>query len=123
MAYPTYATMPGLHTTPGTVRTLITDRQIERASNGSVRGRSFYTSPKSSFTIEHNTLTLAVLNRYMNEFYLYNPVAGNYVNITGSFTYVWPGDGQTYTCVLASDPVVTTQPGGFFNITVELLEV
>ena len=108
MAYPV------LRTTPGATLTPTSGREIDRASNGAVRGRALYPATKAVFRFSHDTLGAADFATF-KAFYE--------ANLASSFLYVYPGDGATYTCIFGSDPVYTSPDGLNTTVSVELLQV
>lgn len=98
----------------GSTRTLETDRKMERASNGTTRGRVLFTSPKSKFQVKHENLSPAEFTVFQ-DFYA--------ANMYAPFTMLWPATGVTYTCIFASDPVETPTLGGAISVSVEVQEV
>lgn len=105
MAYPVLKANYGGSVTPST------GRVMDRSTNGAICGRSFYSAPKRTFKFTHE-LTPSELTTF-RDFWLNN--------LYNSFTYVWPGDGQTYTVAFLSDPAETPTPYGT-NVSVELGE-
>lgn len=97
----------------GATQDIQTDRQMERATNGAVRGRIFYTTPKSIFKFTHDSLSAAELVTF-KAFYA--------ANTTSSFTFLWPGDATNYTCMFGEDPKYTPTPYGTL-VPVTLLEI
>ena len=89
------------------------DRVVDRATNGSARARIFYTSAKATFNVTHNSLTSAEKITF-DTFYL--------TNLAVVFSYTFPGDGTTYTCLFGSEPTYTPVPGGRWDINITLIE-
>lgn len=90
-------------------------RTVDRASNGSVKVRSFFTSEKKAFKVLHNFMTPAQ-KAQIEAFYVANQ------NI--SFTFVWIPDGATYTCIFdETNPTYNVTHGGYWNIEVFLLQL
>lgn len=96
-----------------------TGRQLDRSSNGVPKIRVMYTTQKKTFTVYHFFLNLTqklALEQFLSD------------NALLAFTFVWDGDGISYTCVLGD--VATkydrSQSGpasaGNWDVTVELLE-
>lgn len=90
------------------------ERYLDRASNGSVRARVFATVAKRTFEFEHQYLTDAQ-KATLDAFYA--------ANLAASFTFVWPGDGVTYTCIFASEPQDSAQAANYTTVSVSLAEV
>lgn len=107
MTYPTAGIQWGAKETIGA------DRQIDRASNGTVRARMFYSTPKRTFDFVHQ-IDSADLATFKS-FYA--------TNLTTSFAFLWAGDGQTYTCIFATEPVYTPQAVGWTTVNVTLAQV
>ena len=107
MSYPSYALNEGsdVETDYGA--------QAERATNGALRGRSFYSSGKKKFKVIHwlSTAQLASYRAYL----------GGLASTSDTFLWV---DGSTYTVTLGDDGVKETYIGGGFTETeATLLEV
>ena len=83
MSYPNYDIRLG------GASTLDTGREFARATNGALRGRSFFTTSKRTFQITH-VLTQAQLVAWRA-----------YIAAMTTDTFVWPRDGLTYTVTLA----------------------
>lgn len=107
---PTY---PTLRTEYGSSKSTNVDRVVDRATNGSARARIFFTSTKASFSLKHNAITSAEKVTF-ETFHL--------TNLSAVFSYTFPGDGLTYTCLFASEPTYTPVPGNRWDISVELIE-
>ena len=106
MSYPNYDIRIG------GASALDTGRKIERATNGALRGRSFFAAPKRTFQIAH-VLTQAQLVAWRA-----------YIAAMTTDTFVWPRDGLTYTVTLAGDPKETPLGGGVYTeVSLELREV
>lgn len=104
-----------LRISPSSERALKADRELERATNGALRGRMFYTSPKSVFQVEHDSLTSAEQTTF-DAFYAAN------MNI--SFSFVWPQDGVTYTVLFGSrEPSYKPMGANRVSITFEVEQV
>lgn len=93
----------------------LTGRQLDRASNGTLHVRSFFTSQKKTFNIIHQLVTDDD-KATIEAFY-----AANALN---SFTFVWLADGASYTCMFSEeDPVYEPAALGLWNITTSLVQV
>jgi len=80
MAYPTFT----YAISQDSSETTLDDLQIDRASNGTPKGRAFYTVPKMQFELVHQGMSSAE-KATLKAFYA--------ANRTTSFTFVWAGDG------------------------------
>jgi hypothetical protein len=107
------ATYPAIPIEYGASEAMETDRQMERASNGTARGRVFFTSAKRRFSISHKHVKAADLATYK---------AFHAANIAVAFDFVYPADTVTYSCLFAKDPVYTPSIPGRTTISVELIE-
>lgn len=106
MAYPTYDIMIGASVA------VDTGVQIERATNGSARGRSFFAAPKKRFRVAH-VLNASQLTSFRA-----------YIAAMTSDSFTWPGDGLSYTVVLSGDPKEKPLGGGVYTeVELELSEV
>ena len=91
-----------------------TDRKNERASNGALRARVFFTSAKRKFSFNHPALDATQQSTF---FSFYN------TNLANSFSFTWPADGVTYTCVFENEPKEKPIGGRLLTVEVGLLEV
>lgn len=110
MIYPTYGQ------SVESDETTLWGRQIDRATNGSVKSRSFYTGAKKTFKVVHefltNTQKLAIESFYTD-------------NQNESFEFTWIASGVTYpTCMFdAQDPTFKALQGGYWRVETYLVEV
>lgn len=86
--------------------------QADRATNGMLKVRRLYEEDKTDFVIVH-MLTRAELETLM-AFYG--------ANKTAQFSFYWPGDGATYTCVFTAPPQPSRR-GMYYRVTVRLGQV
>ena len=108
MAYPTTSQ------TTNSKELRLTGRQLDRASNGTPKVRSFYTADKKEFAVAHEYITTAE-KQTLEAF-----IAANAAN---SFDFAWAADGTTYTCLLAAQaPEYTAHPGGYWSVMVYLVQ-
>lgn len=84
----------------------IDDIRIDRASNGSARGRAFYTARKTPFSLKHTASKATALT--LLAFY------DDHRGVEFSLPWV---DGTTYTCLFAAGPHI--EPHGPDLWTVE----
>ena len=105
-AYPTLPQQIG--STEAWADDLVPDRSV----SGGVKVRAFYTGVKRKFTVKHwlNATDLATLKT----FYTTNRLL--------TFTFVWAGDGQTYTCVFGAPPTYSVATPLNTDVTVVILE-
>lgn len=87
--------------------------ETDRATNGTPRGRSFFTSDKYTFRLEHKALD-ATARAELMAFYSANRLA-NDISLTL--------DGATYTCMFADAPQPDYIGGWRAGMTVELMQV
>jgi hypothetical protein len=91
-----------------------TGRQIDRASNGAVKARSFYTSVKKTFNLVHPGIADADKAAHQ---------AFEAANRNIPFLFVWDADGATYTCLFGEGaPSYVPIAGGRWDIAVQLVE-
>ena len=89
-------------------------RQIDRATNGVAKARSFFAAEKKTWTIVHPALTSAERTA-LESFYASNMLT--------TFSFVWNGDGATYTVMFGEqDPVYVPLPGSRWQVTVSLVQ-
>ncbi len=83
-----------------------------RATNGSLKIRRMFASPKRTFDIEHwlDSSEKSTLDTFYS------------TNKGLNVTLVWAGDGQSYTVRFVDAPQYTWQPWGFVT-RVRLMEV
>jgi hypothetical protein len=90
-------------------------REIDRATNGAPRARSFYSAPKKVFNIVHGTLTSAE-KATLESFFAANALT--------TFNFVWAGDGNSYSVIFGNQDL---QFAPAFNVkwavNVQLLQV
>lgn len=108
---PTY---PSLSVSPQSGAEFIGARSLQRATNGALRVRVFATAAKQRFRVEHPGLN-ATDRGTLDTFYA--------TNLAGTFSFVWPLDGQTYTVAFASEPQYKPQGGGYASASVTLEQV
>lgn len=90
-------------------------RQTDRASNGSLRGRDLFTTPKKTFTVQHEFVSNA------NKLAL---LAFKAANPSAPFDFIWDGDGATYSCTFGDKDIQCKPgPGSLWDITVHLEQV
>lgn len=109
-AYPTFACGQSY----GSTETIVDEIQVDRATNGGVRIRSFYTSTLKAFSVKHAMATPAE-KAALDAFYATNRLI--------SFDFLWKGDNTTYTCQFASPPVRQPVEGVYWEISCELVQV
>ena len=109
MSYPT------LDTSYGSAEKVLAGRQIDRATNGAPKARVLFSAQKKVFNLVHPEITIAERATF-DAFYA--------ANQTNSFSFVWLGDGATYTCIFGEDePQYIKVPVNRWTITVQLVQV
>lgn len=88
--------------------------QIDRAEDGTGRGRSFYASSKVAIKPMHPFMTAAERTT-LDAFYAVNRLL--------EFNYACPASGITYVAMFAKPPVYEILPGGWFNGKTEMEQV
>lgn len=80
----------------------VDDLTLDRAVNGSVKARAFYTSRKRRFNLRHylSSSERATLQTFYD------------TNRLLTVTLTWVADGQAYTCLFAGPPRWDFSPGG-----------
>ena len=88
------------------------DVQIERATNGALRGRAFFSSEKGRFRFSHrlNAADAAAYRGFVT------------ANRFSEFSFYYPRTKGTYTCIFARRPKYRPLGGGIVEISVELIE-
>lgn len=86
--------------------------QATRASNGMLKVRRLFSADKTDFTVVH-AMTRVDRDALMT-FYA--------ANSTAEFSFLWPGDGATYTVRFAAAPQISRR-SNHYRATVRLLEV
>ena len=89
-----------------------TDRVLERASNGTLRGRVSFTAPKRVFKIKHPALSISERDTL---------TAFHAANMASVFSFDWLG--TNYTCVFGSDPSYSAINGLLCDVDLTLEEV
>lgn len=108
--YPDFAYNPSLSSS----ETLLDDLQVDRASNGKPRVRAFYTEPKKSFTVVHESMTGDERGTLL-AFYTTNRLM--------TFDFVWAADGVTYTCLFSAPPKSDVSSGTYWTVTTQMVQV
>lgn len=108
------ATYPTLPTRAGGDPQPIDSIEIDRAGDGSARGRSLYSSDKARFSLEHPWLTAAQKST-LSAFYTANRLI--------PFNYISGMSGATHSCLFSKPPAYTYQRGGYWTAKVEMEEV
>lgn len=109
MAYPTLPQMAS------SAETQMQGRQLDRATNGTPRVRSFYPAMKKVFDVKHEYLT-GSQKTTLESFFS--------TNLLNSFTFVWSGDGVTYTVVFGvTDLQWMPLAGSYWNVALQLVQV
>jgi hypothetical protein len=107
------ATYPTLPTRAGGDPLPINGLEIDRAEDGTARGRSFHDSDKVRFSLEHPFLT-STQKAMLAAFYTTNRLI--------EFDYVSISSGSTYGCLFSKPPAYIYQPGDFWTAKVEMEE-
>jgi hypothetical protein len=96
----------------GSVEEWLDDVIVDRATGGTAKGRSFYTAKKRRFKVRH---ILAATDRAAFQTF-YD------TNRTLAVTFVWAGDGVTYTCLFEGAPKYQYLGAALTQIDVQLAE-
>lgn len=105
MAYPAY-----LQSEDSTVET-VDNLQVDRATNGLLRGRATYSAPKKRFLIRHRRLTVAEADA-IDTYYA--------AHRTEAFDFVWAKDGATYSVMFTQPPRQACWEGLLWDVDVGL---
>lgn len=108
------ATYPTLPTRAGGDPQPIDSIEIDRAEDGTARGRSFYVCDKARFSLEHPWLTSSQKTT-LAAFYSSNRLI--------AFDYVSGMSGATHSCLFSKPPAYSCQRGGYWTVKVEMEEV
>jgi hypothetical protein len=95
----------------------VDDIKIDRATNGAVKARAFFTARKRRFRLKH-ALNATDLNALLTFYDTYRTTAN---------TFTWVRDGTSYTVLFEEPPQYETlKPGGttvgLFAVTVKLVQ-
>jgi len=106
------ASYPSLPMRKGSQEKWVDDLSADRAVNGSVRARAFFTAKKRTFIIRHllNLTDRGTLETFYN------------ANRLLVLTMTWPPDGVTYSCVFGRPPQYT-HGSVLTEVEVELLQI
>lgn len=106
-AYPAFPQMVG-----GSDEAWVDDLTADRAVNGSVKVRAFYSEKKRVFTVAHvlTNTDLATLRTFYD------------ANRLLPVDLTWVRDGQTYSCVFAGAPRISYIDRNLARVQVQLLE-
>lgn len=105
---------------PSFLQTRVSDEQIlddiviDRAVNGGVKARAFYTARKKVFRIRHKCL-LAADRATLDAFYEANRLI--------TFTFTWAADDVAYTCLFSGPIKYTRAGGGRWEADVNMVQV
>lgn len=104
------AAYPSFYQTLSSSEKWIDNVQLERASNGSLYGRSFWSAMKPGFDIEHelNTTDVATFKTFYNN------------NRTVPFDFTWARDGQVYSCMFVGQPQLVPMGGVWWKVRLAL---
>ncbi len=87
----------------------------DRATNGAIRARSYYSSPKKLFTVIHEFVPTSVktsLETFYND------------NKNNEVYFLWLPDGVTYQCIFHEGPPQSKFiVQGYWTITVSLAQI
>jgi hypothetical protein len=108
------ATYPDLPTARGSDPEPVNQIDIDRAEDGTARGRSFYSADRVRITVVHPLLT-AAQKTTLAAFYSSNRLV--------AFTYLSPSDSVSRSMLFAKPPAYVNRPGGRFDATVEMEQV
>jgi len=87
--------------------------KIDRAEDGTARGRA-YGADKARFTVTHPRLN-STDKSTLATFYSTNRLL--------EFTFASKHDGVTYTCIFSKPPQYERHPGSYWTATVEMEQV
>lgn len=104
---------PSLGQTMGSEPEIVDDVRIERATNGTLRGRALWPAQKRRFRIEHNGVAPAERDAVLS-FYATHRAT--------TFEFTWAGDGQVYVVVFARTPQHRPIGGLLWRVTCDLVE-
>lgn len=108
-AYPT-----GLPFSVGSKVQSLNGIDVQEATNGEVRGRSFFATEQKEFTLVHDLIDSSDRSAVKAFFD---------ANKATEFTYVYPiangGDGSTYTAIFIADPDEEYIGGDYWRITMK----
>ncbi|CAH1387015.1 hypothetical protein [Candidatus Nitrotoga sp. M5] len=108
------ATYPTLPTRPGGDPKPINGIEIDRAEDGTARGRSYHSSEKSRFVLDHPWLTFAQKDA-LATFYATNKlIPFDYYSITSA---------ATHSCLFSAPPAYEYHASGYWTAKVEMEEV
>ncbi len=107
------ATYPTLPTRAGGDPQPINGIEIDRAEDGTARGRSFHSSDKVRFSLDHPWLT-STQKAELAAFYTTNRLI--------EFDYESISSGATHSCLFSKPPAYIYQPGGYWSAKVEMEE-
>ena len=105
------ATYPTLPTRAGGDPQPINGIEIDRAEDGTARGRSFHSTDKVRFSLEHPYLT-ATQKATLAAFYTTNRLL--------AFDYVSTSSGATHSCLFSRPPAYAYQAGDYWTAKVEM---
>ena len=106
------AAYPSFPQLVGSTEEWVDDIILDRAVGGGVKSRSFFAAKKRRFLVSHslNATDRGTLQTFYN------------TNRALAITFVWNGDGQTYTCLFEEAPKIHYESGIWADIEVRLAE-
>lgn len=106
---------PKLGQSIASTETRLNGKIIDRATNGAVRARSYYSQDKKLFNVVHSVITTAQ-KAIIEDFYT--------ANKDSDFDFMWVLDGNNYICMFADTPMNFEIINiGYWNAEVFLMEV
>lgn len=105
-AYPSFAQLMG------SSEEILDDVQVDRAVNGSVKSRAFYSAKKRRFTLKH-VLDNTDVNTLLSFYDSYR---------LSSNTFTWARDSTSYTVLFEAPPSVKALARGYNEVEVRLVQ-
>ena len=104
------AAYPAFNIMMGSSFSVAAGAQLDTATNGASRGRTFYTTPKRRFRVTHR----------LNDADLATLLAFHATNADDAVTFTWLG--TAFSVLMASDPAVRPVAFGLHEVAMDLLE-
>ena len=109
------STYPSLGQSKNSTEERISGISVDRATNGSIRARSYFTSIKKVFSVEHSVITTAQ-KLALESFYDSNK--------NNSFDFLWVLDNTTYVCIFTEEALqFSIITNGYWDAKVSLAQV
>lgn len=106
------AAYPTLTTSVRSTRAIHSGLQMDQAEDGTLRGRTLYSSSYYEFTVVHERVDATDRDSVLSHFAS---------NLGAAVSYTWPDDSAAYTVYYAAAPQVVNEDAGRYTVTTRLV--